>query len=590
MFGATFHLCRRSLTSESAGILSSSNGMRYFASSSLSLSASRDESTGNSSHVVRSPYRDIPSGPYPPMPEFVSQNWRSPHFREKAAVIDGTTGQTRTFSDYDTSMRSIGAYLRHEMSLGQNDTVVLFSPNHVDYLPIVLGIGMTGANVTPVNPLYKELELAAILGQSQPAVLIAHESNLDVAFAAARTSSFLGPIVCISQADNGDTLQGTVNFNDLKWNDKEPLRETLGNIHCETHPFIIPYSSGTTGLPKGVCLSHSNLVVNLLQTELIEGRAFSSDERLISPLPFFHIYGLVASSIYAARYGQTVITMSGRFKLEDFCELVETHSPHRAHLVPPIILGLAKNPVVDDYDMSSLKMILSAAAPLSGDIEREVRERLRCGVKQAWGMSELSPIGTLSSDENPRSGSVGNLVSSTFGKIVDPETGKNLGPGETGELFIKGPQVMMGYKDDPEKTAQCLTEDGWLRTGDIGYYDKDFYFFVTDRLKEMIKVRGFPVAPAEIESLLLTHDHVQDAAVIATNCERSGELPKAYIVLKRDVVVSSEEIHVWVNERVSPHKRLAGGICFTHEIPKSASGKILRRVLRDLDRATNNVQ
>lgn len=287
--------------------------------------------------------------------------------------------------------------------------------------------------------------------------------------------------------------------------------------------------------------------------------------------------------MYCAWNGQQVITMSGRFDLETFCKLVEEHRPQRAHLVPPILVALAKHPVVDNYDLSSLQCVVSAAAPLGLSTEEAVQSRIGCSIKQAWGMSELSPIGTWNSDYNSKQGSVGPLASSTYGKIVDEE-GKSLGPNVSGELVIKGPQVMMGYLDDPDKTAECLSKGGWLRTGDVAHYDEDGYFFITDRVKELIKVRGYQVAPAELEELLLTHEHVSDAAVISVPCEESGELPRAYVVLKDNddaKQLASTDLYQWIKDRVAPHKRLSGGIVFTDMIPKSASGKILRRLLRD---------
>lgn len=272
-----------------------------------------------------------------------------------------------------------------------------------------------------------------------------------------------------------------------------------------------------------------------------------------------------------------------------FLDLIREHQPKRAHLVPPIILGLAKHPMVDDYvqDFKNMKCIISAAAPLGLDIEQATKARLGCDIKQAWGMSELSPIGTLNADDAIQPSSVGPLVSSTYGKIMDPQTGSSLPPNTPGELCIKGPQVMMGYLDDHDKTAECLSQGGWLRTGDVAYYDDDGYIYITDRIKELIKVRGYQVAPAELEALLLTHDCVMDVAVIPMPDEASGELPRAYLVLKEGTVKDGKEeetktaIYEWVKEQVAPYKRLDGGIMLTDAIPKSASGKILRRLLRD---------
>lgn len=319
--------------------------------------------------------------------------------------------------------------------------------------------------------------------------------------------------------------------------------------------------------------------------------------------------------LYCAWQGQQVITLSGRFDLEFFCQLVQEHKPQRAHLVPPIIVGLAKSPLVDKYDLSSLQMIISAAAPLGSDIEEAVVKRLDCGVKQAWGMSELSPIGTINSDFNARKGSVGPLAPSTYGKILD-ESGNSLGPNKSGELLIKvssrlpwlkivltllshgscfvafqGPQVMLGYIDDPDKTNECLSDAGWLRTGDVAQYDEEGFVYITDRIKELIKVRGYQVAPAELEALLLTHEHVSDAAVIQVPDEAAGELPRAYVVKNGNEEASKTtemDLYEWIKERVAPHKRLDGGVIFTDVIPKSASGKILRRIIRDQDEAERN--
>jgi 4-coumarate--CoA ligase len=325
------------------------------------------------------------------------------------------------------------------------------------------------------------------------------------------------------------------------------------------------------------------MIDNLLQMDIVEGPAVPQDHKLYSPLPFFHIYGLMASLLYSGWKGNELITTSDRFDLETFCSLVQEHKPERAHLVPPIILGLAKHPVVGNYDLSSIKMIVSAAAPLGVETEEMTKKRLGTNIKQAWGMSELSPLGTMNCDFKMKKGSVGPLMPSTHGKILDVDTGKSLGPYEPGELLLKGPQVMMGYLNDNEKTDECLSDGGWLRTGDLAYYDEDGYFFITDRIKELIKVRGFQVAPAELEELILNNEHVADVAVVQIPDEISGELPRAYVVLKSSAPkeVTEEYLKGWVKERVSPHKRIEGGVVFTDAIPKSASGKILRRLLRD---------
>jgi 4-coumarate--CoA ligase len=507
---------------------------------------------------------------------------------DKVAILDVSTGLSRTFADYHRLAGGLAGTLRHYMHLTENNCVAVYSPNHVDYLPVSLAVSLTGAKMTPINPLFTVRELCTVLGRSKSSVLIAHWSKLDVALQAVKQAESVEHVIVIT--DNGEPIpEGTVDINSLLDHDKV-FHDTLHAVHRTTHmhPFLLPYSSGTTGLPKAVTLTHENIVANLLQMEAIEGQAFEAHHKVISPLPFFHIYAFTVSMLYPAWKGQTIITNSGRFDLELFCKTVQEHKPERSHLVPPILLGLAKHPVVDKYDLSSLKAILSAAAPASVEIEKAVEKRIGCIVKQGWGMSELSPLGTLSSDYNVKPGSVGPLVASTHGKVVDEE-GKSLGPNQQGELLIKGPQVMMGYWNEPDKTAECLSlTSGWLRTGDVVYYDEDGFFYVVDRVKELIKVSGYPVAPAELEALLLTHDAVADVAVIQIPHDQKGEVPRAYIVLKdtdQARETTDAAIYDWVQDRVAPYKRLDGGVVFTDTIPKSASGKILRRLLRDAVKA-----
>jgi 4-coumarate--CoA ligase len=503
--------------------------------------------------------------------------------RDKVAMLDALTGQSRTFQDYYNDTGSIAAHLQ-DLGIDQHSTIALFSQNHVDYVPICLAAAILGAKLTPINPMYQSQELETVLSRSGSDVLIVHNANMDVGMEAVKSpDTNVKHIITIPEDDGAPVPQGTISLSDLKGH-TNPIFDTHYSVHGNTtnHPFLLPYSSGTTGLPKGVCLSHSNLISNLRQIEAIEGVGFPTHHKLISPLPFFHIYGWLVSALYAVWQGQEVITMS-RFDLEKFCQAVEEHKPDRAHLVPPIIIQLAKNPIVDKYDLSSLNMIVSAAAPLAKETEQGLLDRIGCPTKQAWGMSELSPIATFTSDLAMRSGSVGQLVPDTFGKIVDPR-GKSLEAGEAGELMIQGPQVMMGYLNDEEKTAECLSEDRWLRTGDVAKYDEDGFFYITDRIKELIKVRGYQVAPAELEALLLTHPQLSDAAVIPVPDEMSGELPRAYVSLKDGLAqddVTEDDVKEFVKERVAPFKRLEGGVRFIDQVPKSASGKILRRFLVD---------
>lgn len=536
-------------------------------------------------YVVTSPYQSIAASmDEVPFTEFVVKNWIKPNgdIQKKVAMIDAITGQSRTFEDYFNDTASIASHFRNDFNIDNTSTIALFSPNHVDYVPLNLAAASCGAMMTPINPMFKADEVKRILERSNSKMLIVHIDNLDVGLEAVRGTN-VTDILVIPSEDNGPVPEGFVSISELK-SHSDPSIMTQHSVHNNTsnHPFLLPYSSGTTGLPKGVMLSHANLKANLLQMEMMESMAFPSTHKLISPLPFFHIYGWLVSALYCVWQGQQVITMP-RFDLEKFCEAVEKYRPERAHLVPPIVIQLAKNPIIDNYDLSSLNMIVSAAAPLSKAVEDSLMDRISCPVKQGWGMSELSPIAIYTNEYNIKSGSVGNLVADTCGKIVDTE-GKSLPPNTTGELMIKGPQVMMGYLNDKEKTAECLSEDGWLSTGDVAHYDDDGFFYITDRMKELIKVRGYQVAPAELEALLLTHPQLSDAAVVPVPDEYSDQLPRAYVTLKEGVNpedCKEEDVKEWVKERVAAYKRLEGGVKFIEKVPKSASGKILRRILVD---------
>src|SRR4029078_2191481 len=295
----------------------------------------------------------------------------------------------------------------------------------------------------------------------------------------------------------------------------------------------LPYSSGTTGLPKGVMLTHHNLVANLCQ---MEGLCyFYETDTLICVLPLFHIYGLVVVLNMGLYSGATVVLMP-RFELESFLKAVQDYDVSLAHIVPPIVLSLSKHPIVDNYKLPKLKKFVSGAEPLGEELTRACMDRLGCSVRQGYGMTETSPV-THSSPAPPKQikfGSVGVPAPNTECKIIELETGESLGRNQKGEVCVRGPQIMVGYLNNPEATARTIDADGWLHTGDIGYADEDGHFFILDRAKELIKYKGFQVPPAELEAVLLTHPCVADAAVIPCRDDEAGEIPKAFVVLKSE--------------------------------------------------------
>jgi acyl-CoA synthetase (AMP-forming)/AMP-acid ligase II len=429
---------------------------------------------------------------------------------------------------------------------------------------------LAGGVVTTANPLYTADELAYQLRDSGAKFLITVGPLLEKAIPAAQQAG-VQEVFVIGEGD------GATPFTALLA-DAEPPEVALDPAEDLV---VLPYSSGTTGLPKGVMLTHRNLVANMVQV-MASGVNLQFDERVIGVLPFYHIYGMLVILNLCLYKGMTIVTMA-RFDLEQFLKILQDYQITRANLVPPIILALAKHPIVDNYDLSHLKIIMSGAAPLSAELAQACAERLGCIVLQGYGLTETSPVTHVNPEDPARIklGSVGVPIANTECAVVSLETGNPLGIREEGEIWIRGPQVMKGYLNNPDATAQTLTPDGWLRTGDVGYVDEDGYFYIVDRVKEMIKYKGLQIAPAELEAVLLTHPAVADAAVIPSPDPEAGEVPKAFVVLKG--AATAEELMDYVAARVAPFKKIRR-IEFVEQIPKSPSGKILRRILVQQER------
>jgi acyl-CoA synthetase (AMP-forming)/AMP-acid ligase II len=341
----------------------------------------------------------------------------------------------------------------------------------------------------------------------------------------------------------------------------------------------LPYSSGTTGLPKGVMLTHRNLVANICQYLAV---AMREGDRVMAVLPFFHIYGLLLMMNAPLVRGATVVTMP-RFELAEFLRVIQHYRITRAFVVPPIVLALAKDPLVDQFDLSSLEFVNGGAGPLSAELEAACRARLGCRINQGYGLTETSPVTHAAADHLAAQmpGTIGPAIPNTECRIVDAASGEDLPQGQPGELLIRGPQVMKGYLNQPEATARTIDPDGWLHTGDVARVDDQGALRIVDRIKELIKYNGYQVAPAELEGVLLTHPAIADAAVIGIPDEQAGEIPKAFVV--SSAPLTSEEVTAFVAERVAPYKKIRV-VEFVEEIPESPSGKILRRVLIDRER------
>jgi acyl-CoA synthetase (AMP-forming)/AMP-acid ligase II len=518
--------------------------------------------------IIKSPYPDAVI-PLMPFTDFVFQN--ASKYADKAALIDGASGRTLTYSQLTGAIKLVAGSL-HQRGFGQNDVFAIYSPNVPEYAIAFHAAAVLGGIVTTINPTYTAEELARQLNDCKAKFLLTIPIFLANA-QEAQAASDVEEIFVFGEADGATPfaalMQSDGTFPSVTINPKEDL-------------VVLPYSSGTTGLPKGVMLTHHNLVSNLCQSEGIID--FDDTDSMIGILPFFHIYGMIVVMSYILYVGGTVVTMP-RFDLEQFLQLMQDYKITRAALVPPICLALAKHPIVDNYDLSSLEHIISGAAPLSGELQQAVGQRLDCLVTQGYGLTETSPV-THATPNDPakvKTGAVGFCIRNSEMRIVDPNTGQDVDYHKEGEIWIRGPHVMKGYLNHPEATAATIDQDGWLHTGDLGYVDEDDYLYVVDRLKELIKYKGLQIAPAELEGLLIEHEAIADAAVIPVPNEEAGEIPKAFVVLKPNQTLTAEEVMAHVAVHVAPYKKIRL-VEFVDAIPKSASGKILRRLLVDKER------
>ncbi len=455
------------------------------------------------------------------------------------AFVEGAGGEVTTYGQLAERVDAAAALLQSK-GIGKGDVVGLVGPNTPGWGITYHAILRAGAVVTPMFALLTAEEIERQLANSEAKLLI----NDPPAF--------------LAEAEPGATPE-----------EVEVDPEDLA---------VLPYSSGTTGLMKGVMLTHRNLVANIEQAW--NSMPLTDEDVLVGLMPFFHIYGQTVVLNMGLAKGSTIVTMP-RFDLDELLEIVERHGVTWLHIAPPIVLAFATVPGVEERDTSRLKMVISGAAPLDADLARRAESRIGAPIRQGYGMTELSPVSHKSRlvrvEETPP-GSIGALIPNTEARLVDPATGEDVPEDEEGEIWIRGPQVMRGYLNNDEATAETLVGDGWIRTGDIGRVDENGFFYIVDRLKELIKYKGHQVPPAELEAVLVSHPKVKDAGVIGVPMDDGGEAPKACV--EAEDGLDADELMAYVAERVAPYKRIRE-VEFVDEIPKSASGKILRRVLRE---------
>ena len=504
-----------------------------------------------------------------------------------------------TFKQFKEQVDIFATALKN-LGVKKGDMVALYAPNSIQWEIAFYGLEKAGGIMVPMNPLFKETEVKYEANDSGAEIIVVFQP-LYPTVAAIKDETKLRTVIIIESEENIENHKmpdGTIGWSELMKRTKSDPPEYEFNPKEDLATLV--YTSGTTGLPKGTMLTHYNIVSNVLQGSITY--ELSEFDIAMTVLPLYHIYGLNVCMNQAIWLGASQV-VTPRFNVKEYCELVEKYKVTYSLCVPPIFLAVVRHleePEVKGYDWEDLKVVNNGGAPIPLELLDRFYElaKKNCNAKNVtiqhgWGLTEASPVVAVNPMSRPKMESQGTLIPDTFHKIIDLETGEELpNRGDIGELVIKGPQVMKGYWNRPEATENAFwtdpkTGEKWLRTGDMAYIDEEEYEHLLDRIKEMIKYKGWSIAPAELEDLLFSNPHVFDAAVIGKPSKELdvGEIPKAFIILKPESKgkVSEKQIIDWVAERISAYKKIRE-IEFVDDIPKSGSGKILRRELVGLEK------
>ncbi|OAY37062.1 4-coumarate--CoA ligase 1 [Manihot esculenta] len=524
--------------------------------------------------IFRSKLPDIYIPKHLPLHSYIFENISS--HSSKPCLINGVTGNVYTYSEVELTARRVASGLNN-LGIKQGEVIMLLLHNSPEFVLSFLGASFRGAIATAANPFFTPAEIAKQAKGSNTKLIITQAAYAEKVKDLANDYGI--KILCIDSAPDG-----CLHFSELSEADERDMPDV--DISPED-VVALPYSSGTTGLPKGVMLTHKGLVTSVAQQ--VDGENpnlyFHSDDVILCVLPMFHIYALNSIMLCGLRVGAAILIMP-KFEIGALLQLIQKYKITVAPIVPPIVLAIAKSPDTEKYDLSSIRMLKSGAAPLGKELEDTVRAKFpQATLGQGYGMTEAGPVLAMclafaKEPFNIKPGACGTVVRNAEMKIVDPETGDSLPRNQPGEICIRGDQIMKGYLNDPEATARTIDKQGWLHTGDIGYIDDDDELFIVDRLKEIIKYKGFQVAPAEIEALLLAHPEISDAAVVGMKDESAGEVPVAFVVRSGKSEITQDEIKQYISKQVVFYKRI-GRVFFMEAIPKAPSGKILRKNLRE---------
>ncbi|KAL3609304.1 hypothetical protein D5086_000324 [Populus alba] len=524
--------------------------------------------------IFRSKLPDIYIPKNLPLHSYVLENLSN--HSSKPCLINGANGDVYTYADVELTARRVASGL-NKIGIQQGDVIMLFLPSSPEFVLAFLGASHRGAIITAANPFSTPAELAKHAKASRAKLLITQACYYEKVKDFARESDV--KVMCVDSAPDG-----CLHFSELTQADENEAPQ----VDISPDDVVaLPYSSGTTGLPKGVMLTHKGLITSVAQQ--VDGDNpnlyFHSEDVILCVLPMFHIYALNSIMLCGLRVGASILIMP-KFEIGSLLGLIEKYKVSIAPVVPPVMMSIAKSPDLDKHDLSSLRMIKSGGAPLGKELEDTVRAKFpQARLGQGYGMTEAGPVLAmcLAFAKEPfdiKPGACGTVVRNAEMKIVDPETGASLPRNQPGEICIRGDQIMKGYLNDPEATSRTIDKEGWLHTGDIGYIDDDDELFIVDRLKELIKYKGFQVAPAELEALLIAHPEISDAAVVGLKDEDAGEVPVAFVVKSEKSQATEDDIKQYISKQVIFYKRIKR-VFFIEAIPKAPSGKILRKNLKE---------
>ncbi|KAL1355606.1 hypothetical protein HN51_007629 [Arachis hypogaea] len=527
-------------------------------------------------HIFKSKLPDIPLSNHLPLHSFCFQ--RLNEISDRPCLIVGSAGKIYTYGETYHASRRLAAGMS-AIGITKGDVIMILLQNSAEFVFSFIAASMIGAVATTANPFYTPAEIFKQITASKAKLVITQAMYVDKLRDS--DSAKIGEDFKVVTVD--DPPENCLHFSAISEGNENDLPEV------EIHPddaVALPFSSGTTGLPKGVVLTHRSLTTSVAQQ--VDGENpnlyLKTEDVLLCVLPLFHIFSLNSVLLCALRAGSAVLLMQ-KFDIGTLLELIQRYRVSVAMVVPPLVLALAKNPMVVEYDLSSIRLVLSGAAPLGKELEEGLRSRVPQAVLgQGYGMTEAGPVlsmclGFAKQPFPTKSGSCGTVVRNAELKVVDPETGCSLGYNQPGEICIRGQQIMKGYLNDDTATATTIDVDGWLHTGDVGYVDDDDEIFIVDRVKELIKFKGFQVPPAELEALLVSHPSIADAAVVPQKDVAAGEVPVAFVVRSNGFELTEESVKEFIAKQVVFYKRLHK-VYFVHAIPKSPSGKILRKDLR----------